>query len=386
MASTSRRGFLKSLGIGGTAAAVLPHMGSAHPADDKPEKPGTNIKDAFKIPRNAQSMPGRYPGSVVEVEDAASVADGMPVAAHAAKMLERAMLALTGAETIRDAWLQFVSPEDVIGLKVNPVAGKILSTNPVVVDAVITQLEEAGVPRTNIMIWDRREFQLHEAGFTAERYPGIRIRGTECKDENGSFRDANGRLYSEERINKDWYYWADCEDSYDEETLPYMVNEGKYSYFSSIVTDEVTKIINMPILKNAGSSVTLCLKNLAYGAVTNTARLHKPLWAETCAEVPCFAPLRDKVVLNIVDGLIGCYHGGPGANPQFILPYHRLLVGSDPVAVDRVGLDIVTEKRMEMKLQKEPSPRAAGFMKLAEEHQLGIADPDRIHHTRIEIS
>ena len=96
--------------------------------------------------------------------------------------------------------------------------------------------------------------------------------------------------------------------------------------------------------------------------------------------------LRDKVVLNIVDGLIGCYHGGPGANPQFILPYHRLLVGSDPVAVDRVGLDIVTDKRIEMKLQKEPSPRAAGFMTLAEEYQLGIADPDRISHTRIEIS
>ncbi len=386
MASTSRRGFIKSLGIGGTAAAVLPHIGSALPADDKPEKTATNIKDAFKVPRSEKSLPGRYPGSVVEVEDPGSVADGIAVAKRAEKMLERAMLSLTGAKSISEAWLQFVSPDDVIGLKVNPVAGKLLSTNPVVVDAVIAQLESAGVARKNIMIWDRREFQLHEAGFTPERYPGIQIRGTECKDENGSFRDANGRLYSEDRINKDWYYWADCEDSYDDETLPYMVNEGKYSYFSSIVTDEVTKIINMPILKNAGSSVTLCLKNLAYGAVTNTGRLHKPLWAETCAEVPCFAPLRDKVVLNIVDGLIGCYHGGPGANPQFILPYHRLLVGSDPVAVDRIGLDIVTDKRIEMKLQKEPSQRAAGFMKLAEEYQIGIANPDRINHTRIEIS
>jgi uncharacterized protein (DUF362 family) len=108
--------------------------------------------------------------------------------------------------------------------------------------------------------------------------------------------------------------------------------------------------------------------------------------SETCAQVPCFAPLRDKVVLNIVDGLLGCYHGGPGANPQFIIPYHRLLVGSDPVAVDRIGLGIVEKKRIEMKLQEKSSPRAVQFMEMAQEYQLGIADPARIQHKKIEIT
>jgi uncharacterized protein (DUF362 family) len=45
--------------------------------------------------------------------------------------------------------------------------------------------------------------------------------------------------------------------------LPFMVNQGKYSYFSSIVTRQLDKIINLPIMKNAGASITLCLKNLA---------------------------------------------------------------------------------------------------------------------------
>ena len=228
------------------------------------------------------------------------------------------------------------------------------------------------------------------AGVEVIRYPGggfgIRIRGTECKDEKDSFYDADGKLYSEKRVDKDWYYWADCEEAYDEETLPYMINEGKHSYFSRIVTEEVTKIINIPILKNAGPTVTLCLKNLAYGAISNTARLHKPLWAETCAQVPCFPPLRDKVVLNIVDGLIGCYHGGPGANPQFIAPYHRLLVGSDPVAVDRIGYDIVLAKRLEMAVQKEPSPRGTGFLEMAAGYKLGVADPALITHTKVDLS
>jgi uncharacterized protein (DUF362 family) len=387
MASTSRRGFLKKAGIGTAVAAALhtPALSSAVRRRGE-DTPATNIADALAHPRSEVSMPGLYPGAVVEAYDARAVQDGVIDDDRTAAMLAESMRTLTGAPDVTRAWLRFVQPGDRIGLKVNPVAGKLLSTSPALVRAVIAQLETAGIPREDIVLWDRREFQMHEAGFTTEAFPGIRIRGTECKDSAGSFRDANGRLYSEDRIDREWYYWADCEDSYDEETLPYMVNEGKHSYFSSIVTKEVDKIINLPILKNAGSSVTLCMKNLAYGTVTNTARLHKPLWAETCAQVPCFPPLRDKVVLNIVDGLIGCYHGGPGANPQFILPYHRLLVGSDPVAVDRIGLSIVEAMRIEKKVQDKPSPRARGFLEMAESYQLGVADINRIHHTRIDLS
>ncbi|MDZ7743740.1 MAG: DUF362 domain-containing protein [Bacteroidota bacterium] len=137
-------------------------------------------------------------------------------------------------------------------------------------------------------------------------------------------------------------------------------------------------MINVPILKNAGPTVTLCLKNLAYGAITNTGRLHKTLWAETSAEACAFPPLRDKVVLNIVDGLKGCFDGGPGANPQFICNYNTLLVGTDPVAVDRIGYDIVIAKRIEEGVQEEELPRGRKFMEMAAELKLGTADPDKI--------
>lgn len=391
---SGRRRFLSSLAAGTAAAALIPRaaLALATPSVTAPSAASgdaptaTNIADALKIPRTPQSMPGRYPGRVVEAYDASSVRDGAPDAARAAAILERAMLSLTGAAAINEAWLQFVAPDDIVGLKVNPVAGKLLSTSVELTEAVVSKLVAAGIPRGNIMIWDRREFELHDAGFTQERFPGVRIRGTECKDAAGSFYDGDGKLYGAQRIDKNWYYWADCEESYDAETLPYMINEGKHSYFSRIVTEEVTKIINIPILKNAGPTVTLCLKNLAYGAISNTSRLHKPLWGETCAQVPCFPPLRDKVVLNIVDGLIGCYQGGPGANPQFITPFHRLLVGSDPVAVDRIGYEIMLAKRLETKVQKEPSPRGTAFIDMAAGYQLGIADPARITHTRLDLS
>ncbi len=58
----------------------------------------------------------------------------------------------------------FVGPDDIIGLKVNPVAGKLLSTSLEVTSVIIKQLEESGIPRKNLVIWDRREFQLEEIG------------------------------------------------------------------------------------------------------------------------------------------------------------------------------------------------------------------------------
>lgn len=145
------------------------------------------------------------------------------------------------------------------------------------------------------------------------------------------------------------------------------------------------KIINVPILKNAGSSITLCLKNLAYGAITNTGRLHKNLWSETCAEACAFPPLRDKVVLNIVDGIKGCFNGGPGPNPQFFAEYKTVLIGTDPVAVDRIGFEIITKKRIDEGLQKEAAEKGKAFLFMAQELKLGVADLDKIKLSEISV-
>ncbi|MCE1197622.1 MAG: DUF362 domain-containing protein [Marinilabiliales bacterium] len=378
--STGRRNFFKLLSAGGTGLLLSPVIPSAAQAaeNQNPVKPATNIQDAMKHPRTAASMPGLLPGKVVRVDHSGCIQEHVIQQKAVDEMLRSLMLNLTGETSVDKAWLKFVTPEDVIGLKVNPVAGKLLTTSHELVKAVIAQLTEAGIPRKNLVIWDRREMELHETGYLPENYPGITIAGTEQKDASGSFYDSNGKLYGENMIDKEWFYWADVEGSYDAYTMPYMVNGGKHSYFSKICTKQVTKIINLPILKNAGSSVTLCMKNLAFGAVSNTGRLHEKLWHDTVAEVCAFPPIRDKVVLNIVDGLIGCYNGGPAANPQFICPYHLLLGGTDAVAVDRIGLNIVTQKRIEMKLQKEESPTASLFLKRAQELGLGIGEHDKI--------
>jgi uncharacterized protein (DUF362 family) len=382
MNQVNRRNFLRLAGAGAAAAAAAPMAQAVSTATMgtavQQGKPATNIEDAIKVPRNANSMPGLYPGRVAMSKSTMSVKDNAIVEKEVYDMIANTMLLLTEEKKLKKAWRKFVSPGDRIGLKVNPVAGKSLSTSHEVVRSVIAQLEESGIKRSQLTIWDRREFELTDAGFTPENYPGIRIVGTEQMDKDGLYYGKDGKLYGEHMIDRDWYYWADVEGEYDEYTMPYMVNGGKYSYFTRIVTQDLDKIINIPILKNAGMTVTLALKNLAYGSVSNTGRLHAKLWNETCAQVCAFAPLRDKVVLNIVDGIKGCFNGGPGANPQFFCDYQTILAATDPVAVDRIGYDIVLARRIAEGLQKEGTPAALEFMRQAESLSLGIADRARI--------
>ncbi|MGE5432451.1 MAG: DUF362 domain-containing protein [Syntrophomonadaceae bacterium] len=382
----NRRKFFKLIAAGGIGTALSPVLlKDIFPKTNLLEKPLTNIADAMKYPRTEYSMPGRMPGKVVQVSHDKCIVNNKIDFNAADEMLRKGMLNLTKADNIPSAWRMFVSKNDVIGIKVNPIGGAQLSTSTEVVKSVITQLEEAGVPRKNIVIWDRRMPDLEQAGFTETNFPGVSIKATEFKDKNGSFYNSSGKLYSEDMIDKNWYYWADVEEKYDAETIPYMTNEGKYSYFTKIVTQQVDKIINIPILKNAGASVTLAMKNLAFGSISNTSRLHKELWAETCAEVCAFPPLRDKVVLNIADGIKGCFQGGPGANPQFFTEYKTILFSTDPVALDRIGYEIVLKKRIEEKIQKADYPNARKYMDLAQNLGLGTAEIERIQLEKITI-
>ncbi|MFA6570328.1 MAG: DUF362 domain-containing protein [Bacteroidota bacterium] len=380
-----RRDFCKIAGEVSAVAVFAPVLSGSILAQTKPSKPKTNIEDALKFERNENSMPGKFPAKVIQITNEKASEEAMINYEIVYTMLEKGLCNLANESSVEKVWKLFVSQDDIIGIKVNPVAGKILSTSLELTKAVIAQLEKAGINRKKIVIWDRREFQLTECGFTNEAFPDIEIIGTERQDKSGSFVDDKGILYSEQMIDKSIFYWADIEGKYDKDTLPYMVNEGFHSYFTKICTQKVTKIINIPILKNAGGSLTGAMKNLAYGSITNTGRLHQDLWAETCAEVCAFPPLRDKVVLNIIDGIRGCINGGPGANPQFIRNINTLLVGTDPVAIDRIAYEIILKKRLEEKIIKEESAKGKAFLELAQNLKLGTADLNKINWNRVSL-
>jgi len=117
-----------------------------------------------------------------------------------------------------------------------------------------------------------------------------------------------------------------------------------------MVSDKFTKIINVPNMKDHGASgVTGCLKNIAYGEFNNVARSHYRAKTNTLTFIGTLAsvePLRSKTVLQVMDGLRGVWHAGPfSTDRRFRFYPKQMMFGTDPVAIDRLLIDIIDEKR-----------------------------------------
>ena len=79
--------------------------------------------------------------------------------------LNRALLAFTKKSDLREAWRQFVVPEDVVAIRVSAGGGQLLSTKHALTAAVVNGLKAAGVPAENIFVWDKYADDLRIAGY-----------------------------------------------------------------------------------------------------------------------------------------------------------------------------------------------------------------------------
>ncbi len=397
--AANRRQFLKGLGActvagGGVALGVAPVFGDEQeggPRAEAPAKVETNIADFMKVPRAAGAIPGPFPGRVVQVTDPRSLQDDVVNAQVVREMVADGVGRLTGVAPKKSFEMLFKS-DDVVGLKVNPVGPPLINTRHEVVDAVIRWLADSGLPKRNIVIWDRFDMMLTDAGFTAENFPGVQIEALQTMDEEGDgWRTEDGRHVSEDNFDRDAFYLAKgvvgkgvrgYKD--DEFYLNQHVFAGEYSYFGTLVTKKLTKIVNLPVLKNTGNGISVATKNLGYGALCNTGRLHVPLFFDVCTEVLAAPWVRDKLVLNIADGLRGQYDGGPMKNAQFVYPHRSLYLATDPFALDMVCHEHILNKRKEMKVTVNEHPRYTEYLRYAERLGLGVTDPGKIEHLMVE--
>ena len=127
---------------------------------------------------------------------------------------------------------------------------------------------------------------------------------------------------------------------------------------------------------------------MAYGVTSNTGRGHQ-IWSRFIAEVCAFPPVRDKVVLNIIDGLRGCYEGGPGAVARYIWNAKTIWVATDPVAADRIAYDTIFAKREAegVLAENEVAYREYYLDQLvrAERFGLGVYEKDKIDYRLTEL-
>jgi hypothetical protein len=395
----SRRDFFRLGGMGAVGAGLVLGRPPVWADEEKavegktpqtpPPRTKTNIDDVIKIPRTEHSLPGRFPGRVVEVHDPKSMAEDKPVPEVVQAMFERGIKGLTG-KNLEGSFPLFFDPADVVGIKVNPVGPGLISTRLEVVDAVVAWLKAGGVKPANIIIWDRFDYMLADAGFTPERYPGLGLEGLQTMDESydpekgdsGKWLDKKGTHLSRGNFDDKVFYWADVDGPQDEMYLNQHVVNDKHSYFGTLLTRKLTKIVNVPVFKNTGNGISMATKNLGYGAVCNTGRLHQPLFFDVCTEVLAFPAVRDKLVLNITDGLRGQYDGGPMPAAQFTWQYDRLFMATDPFALDLVCHNLLVQKRKEMKVKVNEHPKYTEYLRYGQSLGLGVADPAKISHLK----
>jgi uncharacterized protein (DUF362 family) len=151
------------------------------------------------------------------------------------------------------------------------------------------------------------------------------------------------------------------------------------SHLPLVLTKTITKLINVPVLQDHDPcGIAGCLYNLSIAAVDNQRRFETPNQHgdPAIADICAMPQVRGKLVLNVMDGLVGGYAGGPAFKPQYSWNYGGLLFSRDPVAVDVVALELLEAKRREAKVSAIGSQ--AGHITAAGRLGLGQSDRDKI--------
>src|ERR1039458_4984657 len=273
--------------------------------------------------------------------------------ARVLKLLDRAVQSFFARDNPVEAWKLIAHPGEVVGLKVNCLAGRGASTRMVLVDAVIELLQQAGFRGQDIVVWDRLNSDLESAGFpVGARRDKVRFIGNDS---------------------------AGYEDD-----LAVFGSAG--SLLSRTLTRQCQTVINLPVLKDHGIvGVTMALKNM-FGAIHNPNKYHTNAGDPYVADVNALAPIRQKVRLTICDALTAQYEGGPSYMPQWSWPYNGLMVARDPVALDYTGWQILERKRAEkgMKPLRELHREPLYIATAADaRHRLGTNDPKLIDVVKV---
>jgi uncharacterized protein (DUF362 family) len=292
------------------------------------------------------AAPAREQGVVGLSRDASVVGnDGRVRADGVQALFDGALVAATGAADPTGALKMLFKPADVVGIKINCLAGRGLSTHAELVDAIVARLVGAGVKADHIVVWDRSDRDLKRAGYAVRRSgAGPRYFGTN--------------------------------DDYENEPIEAGSVGG---CLSKILTRTVTAVINVPVLKDHDlAGISGALKSF-YGAIHNPNRYHDNNCNPYIADLYAHPAIRDRVKLTVFDALTAQFHGGPAWVPDNCWSYGAVFASLDPVAADSTALDIIADKRRQQGLEPlDKAGRPAAWLPLAERRGLGVADAKHI--------
>jgi uncharacterized protein (DUF362 family) len=323
---------------------------------------------------------------VYRVENSQAIVDYEPNPGAVRRMVDDLVMAVTGTQTVSSAWESLVKPSDIVGIKVCANGAPLFSTHPAVVNAIVAGLMEAGIPPQNIVVWDREQNLLKLAGFRS-RFGGYRLMWSEGNYDPKAVITSpiSGKL-----IYGDLLFASKQPDILWEEVTPERQEKDKKkprnidnlsdeSHLSNVLTHAVTKVINVPVLSDhflcglSGALFNMTIQNL-----DNWRRLiQDPVNGDpSIPEAYADPRVSDKVVLNVMDGLIALYAGAPMGDANYAIHLGTLYASKDPVALDAIALKMIDQWRIEA--QMEPASKVAKYLPTAFTYGLGNADLNKI--------
>jgi len=250
------------------------------------------------------------------------------------------------------AWASVVHSGQRVGIKVNTLGGRGLSSSVQLVEAICECLQRAGVRAQDIVIWDRDTDELRRAGFR------IHAGGDQVQ------------CFGTDRVGF-------------EDDLASFGSVG--SQLSKILTQLCDVLINVPVLKDHdGAGVSISLKNM-YGVIHNPNKYHPNGCNPYVADVNMLPDIRGRLRLHICDAINACYEGGPALKPEFTWQANTLLVSQDPVALDTIGWQMIEHKRAEEGLKPLAAEgRAPRYIETAADRDHHLGNHDRNHIDVVE--
>jgi len=138
-----------------------------------------------------------------------------------------------------------------------------------------------------------------------------------------------------------------------------------------------TALINVPTVKvHTLTGIAVSLKNYINFS-PQPSKYHAP--STNLGEIYLFPEVKGKTRLIIVDMLRPYFGPGPQINPLHRWNYHGIMVGTDPVAVDSICLQICQVKRKLFKGEDWPiTPPPDNIFAADKTYKLGTSDPAKI--------
>src|SRR5262249_1774137 len=174
----------------------------------------------------------------------------------------------------------------------------VVSSHPLVAE-VVRRLMEGGIPPPSLYVYERFRDQLDDVNYAPHLPEGVPIVAAAGANAlPGALRKP--AALAGERGPEDGGY-----DPHTYVEADFFGEEDTRSNMMSLVSRRLTKVINIPNVKDHGATgATGCLKNIAYGSFSNVARTHYRGKSHTYSFVVTLAtvePLRSRTVIQLLN-------------------------------------------------------------------------------------